>query len=97
MTDEELDEARAREGIRLSGGVWVESGDWRQAAAKQAARLAREGWDPEDPLLWIAREIAARYSFSDRADVVPEVGVQAALAALRLGVEIGQERAREGA
>lgn len=47
MTDEELDMVRAQEAWRLLGG---RSGSPPRQEAVIAARLAREGWTPPDPL-----------------------------------------------
>lgn len=46
MTDEELDRARAEEAARLVRGTCMTFSQQCQIAA----RLAREGWTPPDPL-----------------------------------------------
>jgi hypothetical protein len=60
MTNEELDEARAKEARR----IWDSSnGLCPISPAQIAARLAREGWTPPppvDPVLLAVREIVAR-------------------------------------
>jgi len=89
MTDEELDKARAEEAWRKSDTV--------PAALTCAARLAREGWMPVDPLLLEARKL-----FADSAENKEEAHIylagrfdhwsefQIVLAALRRGIEIGE-------
>jgi len=57
MTDEELDEARAKEAQR----IWAMSPLNGVSSCVIAARLAREGWTPPDPVLLRARELAARF------------------------------------
>ena len=58
MTNEELDEARAAEAVRLAtnGGLTAAN---LETPARIAARLAREGWEPVDPIVLKAREIVA--------------------------------------
>lgn len=58
MTDEELDLARAEEARRL----WTAQEGIQPHDTVIAARLAREGWTPTDPLLIEAREICAAYA-----------------------------------
>lgn len=55
MTDEELDNARANEAIRLSNNPEFSF----ISVIETAARLARENWRPVDPDLIKAREICA--------------------------------------
>ena len=59
MTDEELDEARAREAYRVVHRHPLPSVQLINSVAIAAARLAREGWTPVDPDLIEAREIVA--------------------------------------
>lgn len=100
MTDEELDEARAKEALSIVAGT-REAGDnagYMRQLALTAARLARENWRPEDPLLKEAREIivsldvAGDGSEADirggRYDDFPTVRI--ALAALRRGIELAR-------
>jgi len=92
MTDEELDKARADEAWRKSDTV--------PAALTCAARLAREGWMPVDPLLLEAREIYARALEANDGVYAPKecrsglcddsAAISAVLAALRRGIEIGE-------
>ena len=98
MTDEELDEARALEAHKIARVVM-----WQHymRVVKVAARLAREGWMPEDPLLKEAREIVASLNegFTSyilnlregRHDDSDDIAV--ALAALKRGIAIAKERA----
>lgn len=46
MTNEELDKARGKEAIR----IWRKRGGDHLAFATIAARLAREGWNPPEPV-----------------------------------------------
>ena len=50
MTPEELDEARTREAMRLWGSNIWKPGDV-SAVGNIAARLAREGWTPPEPVV----------------------------------------------
>jgi len=50
MTPEELDEARVREAMRLWGSNIWKPGDV-SAVGNIAARLAREGWTPPEPVV----------------------------------------------
>lgn len=98
MTDEELDRARAEEAIRQEEAEVSAGAGWAPTirAAQTAARLARTGWMPVDPLLLKARKVAAEYASLPipfyRAEYVDEIlagkhddggDVQIALAALR--------------
>ena len=57
MTNEELDEARAKEARRL----WLAQPDSREVTlATIAARIVRESWTPVDPDLLLAREVVAK-------------------------------------
>lgn len=61
MTPEELDKARADEAWRLQG-IMIDSGHI-ESIGIIAARLAREGWmppEPVDPDLLAVREISAK-------------------------------------
>lgn len=90
MIDEELDRARANEALRL-----LKYKGTGTTLAEVAARLAREGWKPEDPLLKEARAILAEI-FGDTAgniasgtaDGYREMDI--ALRALRRGIELGR-------
>ena len=62
MSPEELDKARAEEAIRLTK---VDGFFSTSEAVKHAARLAREGWTPPDPIsprVMAAEEYAAEVS-----------------------------------
>jgi len=99
MTDEELDKARADEAWRLAGinDPATQTVLWSRKAVYAAARLAREGWMPVDPLLLEARKL-----FADSAENKEEAHIylagrfdhwsefQIVLAALRRGIEIGE-------
>jgi hypothetical protein len=99
MTNEELDQARADEARRIVD----ETGRGRATAI--AARLAREGWMPVDPLLIEAREIfarqfeeaqahgAARQCRDGKYDSHPHA--KRILAALKRGIEIGKGKTGE--
>lgn len=95
MTDEEwrlvsdLDVARARKATaELDPKMTEMSVADAMDMAVRAARLAREGWTPEDPLLNEAREIV-------RSDTWHGLGGadELALRALRRGIEIGKREA----
>lgn len=109
MTDDQLDQARADEALRICR----EDADKRGVPyaailpayfASTAARLAREGWTPPDPLLLEARRIMAAYCqdthgapyayMSGSADDGP--WVQVALLGVRRGIELGREQERGG-
>lgn len=93
MTPEELDKARAQEASRLvdqaTRWAWG-SIDAERMVAVHAARLAREGWEPVDPLLVEARELTNKV-IAD-SDSRKEAFVQLVLAALRRGIEIGKSQ-----
>lgn len=102
MTDEELDEARGQEAWRrLTGGSPFPALASPSAHAALAARLGREGWQPEDPLLREAREIVAQDLEQTGCELAARktreeglndgmTGHRIALAALRRGIEIGK-------
>ena len=102
MTDEELDKARADEAWRLAGinDPSTQTVLWSRKAVYAAARLAREGWMPVDPLLLEAREIYARALEANDGVYAPKecrsglcddsAAISAVLAALRRGIEIGE-------
>jgi hypothetical protein len=84
VTDEELDRARAAEAER----VWMRQpvrilDSEFSSIALIAARLAREGWLPEDPLIQEARKLAANFG----------VPTSITMAALKRGIEIGEAKA----
>lgn len=99
MTDEELDMARGDEAVRQLNAVnhrgYPDGSDY----AARAARLAREGWTPEDPILKEAREVYAS-SFAWRDEPLPQQirrgdhdanpFMVVLIAALRRGIEIGE-------
>jgi hypothetical protein len=94
MTNEELDQARADEARRIVD----ETGRGRATAI--AARLAREGWMPVDPLLIEARKICAAKTDGDfkhsqfmSGNLDDSPYIELALAALKRGIEIGKEKA----
>lgn len=60
MRPEELDDARMREAIRQMPEFFT-PGVNQEQIARLAARLAREGWMPVDPLLVEARELVAQW------------------------------------
>lgn len=86
MTNEELDNARASEAWRLCNR---DGGDY-STAVYHAARLAREGWTPPDPLEQEAETIlheAPTYHTREHMK-------GAILRGLRRGVEIGRQDER---
>jgi hypothetical protein len=88
MTNEELDEARAKEALR----IWTAEDGVSHAVV--AARLAREGWtppEPVDPDILAFREWckSALYSAADDS-----MTAQAYLAGARMAREREQERAK---
>ena len=104
MTPEELDEARAKEAVRIWGSQPLASGDI-SAPAAIAARLAREGWTPppavdRDVLAyreWAFGHLGRFYSSPE--DVLAgkwdrSVTAQAYLAGARMAREQEQERAK---
>ena len=100
MIDEELDQARAEEAHRIAARAFNATASLYHAP-KIAARLAREGWTPEDPLLKEAREILiAKFEWSGvnatscRDGECDRYGtLQMALTALKRGVELGKAKA----
>jgi hypothetical protein len=58
MTDDELDLARADEAARIKLGARMMDRQVIREIAAEAARLAREGWKPEDPMLKEALALA---------------------------------------
>lgn len=95
MTDEELDLARAKEAYRRWNGSFSGPG----GVVEIAARLAREGWVPADPLVLEAREIfAAVFEPATPGSVwFPvdgtkdrELSMTLAVTALKRGIEIGR-------
>jgi hypothetical protein len=99
MTNEELDEARADEALRL----WGQSHN-KSTPRVIAARLAREGWtppEPVDPDVLAVREVLARSDENEAARRGYLAGrydshnwFQSALAAYKAGREQEQERAK---
>lgn len=96
MTDDELDEARAKTAFdadRNRTWQWAQLGPDYRATIIMAARLARENWQPTDPDLVLARGMVAleyrRREFSIAANETmagardDEVAIKAALAAIR--------------
>lgn len=95
MTDEELDEARAKAALERHpiGMKWDAMADDLRDILILAARYGREGTQPTDPDLVLAREVVAqeyrRREFSIAAKETmagardDEVAIQAALAAIR--------------
>ena len=78
MTDEEIDEARAKEAWRLLGGKET------RRIVTVAARLAREGWMPVDPLGAEADELIGHGM---------RMGLrQFVIATLRRGMELAKEK-----
>jgi hypothetical protein len=92
MSPEQLDEARAREAVRLASGCCPTN---VYEVAGHALRLAREGWEPVDPDLIEAREIVAR-RVPDRAAAVgigkwdATDSVLLALAGIRRGRQLAE-------
>lgn len=101
MTPEELDIARAREAHKRTFPVhaWV-TGAGHEESLIEAARLARTGWTPVDPLLIEAREIVAKWIDANPNKLKmlasgvrygafdADPSVEQALAALRRGKEL---------
>ena len=85
MTDEELDEARAKEAWRLLGGKegCVPYPEIRRVVTV-AARLSREGWMPVDPLGAEADELIGHGMHMGLRQFV--------IAALRRGMELAKEK-----
>ena len=77
MTDEEIDEARAKEAWRLLGGKET------RRIVTVAARLAREGWMPVDPLGAEADELIGHGMRMGLRQLV--------IAAIRRGMELAKE------
>lgn len=89
MTDEELDRARSQEAHRM----WADGrpDGYNFDVAATAARLAREGWTPPDPLQVEAQEIAHRYLGDGRLDPVRHVIIESLCVALSRGIKIGRD------
>lgn len=78
MTNEELDEARMRESMRRTlerGFSPHDKMGFSEFAGRTAARLAREGWLPTDPILNRARDIVAK-AFTDAGESVSAEGAR---------------------
>lgn len=101
MTDEELDKARAEEALRLKDEMaarrtpypsWVTRvetfGDIQLVTAGIAARLAREGWKPEDPLLKEARHLIV--SMMDDHAICWPASADGCTRFGKFGVDLGQ-------
>ncbi len=105
MTNEELDKARADEAYNRWYRLNAVGETGRQVtSALIAARLAREGWTPEDPLLQEARELCAQW-YDKRPGPYTAAGYRKgdndhrdlmviALSALRRGMELEWGKAR---
>ena len=104
MTDEELDEARAKEAVRIWSSQPV-AADGMSAPAAIGARLAREGWTPPkpvDPDLLAFREFASKaarsaslaQSYRD-GDMDSCASAHVFLAGARMAREQERERARK--
>lgn len=94
MTNEELDQARADEARRIAD----ETGRGRATAI--AARLAREGWMPVDPLVEEADKIIMNGNISQQMAAhkgqiihIDEWIKTTVLTALKRGIELGREKA----
>jgi hypothetical protein len=106
MTPEELDEARAKEAVRLFDHVedgYSLVGHSRHTIANIAARLAREGWTPPEPVdpdvlafrEWGARRFGANTASAYRLGDCDDTAIaHAYLAGARVAREQEQERAR---
>lgn len=89
MTDEELDRARAIEAYRVVYGDVGEAGGKFTIMAGVAARLAREGWMPPDPLEDEIERL--RHTLGIRwADEA--IGMTYLRKALERGIEIGRDQ-----
>ena len=89
MTNEELDEARAKEALR----IWdEEDGVTDEGHAVIAARLARENWTPPEPV--VDPDVLAFEEWWRTEDGSPNARV-AYLAGARMAREREQERAKE--
>jgi 2-methylcitrate dehydratase PrpD len=105
MTPEELDEARVREAMRLWGSNIWKPGDV-SAVGNIAARLAREGWTPPEPVVdpdilafreWLMKREPdmRRQSYAYDADFWDNcLSAQAYLAGARMAREQERERAK---
>lgn len=102
MTDEELDEARAKEAMRRVNVEADPDVPIIRQLARIGAMLGRTGWMPEDPLLTEARRMATPYiGFGTTIRAVMEGEfddgplVRAILAALRRGIELAKQESAE--
>lgn len=86
MTDEELDTARAAEARRQSSKYPHE--EWADPVVV-AARLAREGWTPPDPLEAEIESVVAEHEKSIGLSV-NRLGHRLVRKALERGIEIGK-------
>lgn len=98
MTDEELDRARADEAVR----IYIKQKSETPYLATIAARLAREGWMPDDPLGEEADKIIMDGNISQQMAAhkgqiihIDEWIKTTVLVALKRGIEIGKEKAGE--
>ena len=101
MSPEELDEARAKEAYELWCRDQPESDDDQVETAKIAARLAREGWTPPEPvtpdLIAVLEFLSKRHPESNYyygETGKPDALTQTCLAAYKAGREQEQERAK---
>jgi hypothetical protein len=102
MSEEELDEARAKEAYRLVLDRLDGAKVGVHQMAELAARLAREGWKPEDPLLkeartlcgdWLASEYKSDPSTWFAGENDDTGTMRLALAALKRGIELAKAEA----
>jgi len=93
MTPEELDEARTREAMRLWGSNIWKPGDV-SAVGNIAARLAREGWTPPEPVVdpdvlafreWGERRFGVNTASAYRLGDCDDTAIAAACALLKDG------------
>jgi hypothetical protein len=101
MTNEELDEARAEEAMRLQAEA-INNNRKAPTLAMIAARLAREGWTPPEPVDpdvlafrgWASKEwpLASEAALTGHMDTT--LYAEAYLAGARMAREQEQERAK---
>jgi hypothetical protein len=90
MTNEELDEARAKEAQRLwEGGQEAGSSSW-----VVAARLARENWTPPEPEPVVDPDVLAFREWAAKRNPTRETASDIFLAGARMAREREQERAK---
>lgn len=89
MTDEELDRARSQEAHRM----WTDGrpDGYNFDVAATAARLAREGWTPPDPLVAEVNKLTTGVIFHfDKERLAPTID-DIVRKAIERGIEIGRD------